>query len=149
MTDLRTLLQSQPALVTGLRPFVENAQWDEAASWLNEQLAFTEVVSHFITARGVLAALGATQGAAFLDTLEQVAQTNSPVKWALRFLQSSEGLDIGSDVTRAQLDALVAANLVNAQDANKLKALAEKSVQLFTEYDLRVAWFNIDGSEAL
>ena len=85
----------------------------------------TRLVSTQIGFGAVMSALGASAGAALLDTLEVAAISNSPVKWAMRLL-AADNLDIGNPATRAQIDALAAAGVMTTAQATILKALAEQ-----------------------
>lgn len=72
----------------------------------------------------VMEHLGPINGAALLDALEALAPSQQPIKWAFRLLERGS-LDFGSPATRAQLDALVTANVLPAGAASALKAAAE------------------------
>ncbi len=52
------------------------------------------------------------------------APGSGPVKRAMKFLASADGLDIGSAATRAQLDALAAGGVITSGEADNLKNLA-------------------------
>ena len=67
----------------------------------------TKVVSMPIGIGTVLAVM-APQGGDFLNTLEQVGQVNSNVKWALKMIEQGT-FDVGHPVTRAQLEAFALA----------------------------------------
>ena len=66
--------------------------------------------------------LGAEAGAALLDSMTSLAETNSAVKWGLKLLEMGE-LDLSLDSTRAMLDTLLPSD-----QAATLKALAEQTV---------------------
>jgi hypothetical protein len=66
--------------------------------------------------------LGAEAGAALLDTMTALAETNSAVKWGLKLLERG-ALDLSLDSTRAMLDALLP-----VEAATVLKGLAEQTV---------------------
>lgn len=83
----------------------------------------TKVVDLNIGYGTVLEALGAENGAAFLDGLAAVAASSSPVKWALKLLDRGE-LNIGAAATQAQLDALASAGVMPQAVADVLKGLA-------------------------
>lgn len=83
----------------------------------------TKTVDKFIGYGTVLEALGAEGGAAFLDGLTALATTSSPVKWALKLLDSGE-LNIGAATTQTQLDALATAGVIPQAVADVLKGLA-------------------------
>lgn len=95
----------------------------EMAAILNDQ-RFTRVASRFVTARTILAELGAVQGATVLDKLEAAAAVSSPVKWMMRFLQTDGGVDIGHPQTSAAIDGLVAGEILTASEGAALQALA-------------------------
>lgn len=71
----------------------------------------------------VLEALGADDGAKFLDQLTALADTSSPVKWALKLLDRGE-LNIGATITQQQLDALAEGGVMSKELADVLKGLA-------------------------
>lgn len=85
----------------------------------------TRLVEMRIGFGAIMSALGASAGAALLDTIEVAAVSNSPVKWAMRLL-AADNLDIGNLETRAQIDALAAAGVMTEAQATTLKALAEQ-----------------------
>jgi hypothetical protein len=97
-------------------------------------LSTTMVKEKFVTARSVLASLGAP-GAVTLTRLEEFAATPMPsdppvaamhcsVKWAMRFLAGETGIDVGHATTRGLLDALVTATVITQAEADAIKALA-------------------------
>jgi len=86
---------------------------------LNE-LVYQKHKTRFITARTVLAEV--VGGADILDKLELAAQTNSAVKWAMRFI-TTDGIDIGYPVTQQLLDSLVGSTLTQSE-CDALKSLA-------------------------
>jgi hypothetical protein len=49
---------------------------------------------------------------------------SGPVKRALKFLGTADGLDIGAATTRAQLDVLATAGVITTTEATNLKSLA-------------------------
>lgn len=81
--------------------------------------------SRFVNARGILAKHGMT-GAVILDKLELAAQSNSAVKWAMRFIADSEGIDIGHPMTRQLLDQLVG-SVLTQEECDLLKDMAVQS----------------------
>ena len=83
----------------------------------------TKVIDYSIGYGTVMDTLGATAGAAFLDSLTELAATSSPVKWALKLLDRGE-LNIGAAATRGQLDALAAGGVMPQAVADALKGLA-------------------------
>lgn len=87
----------------------------------------------------VMEALGPEVGAQVLDGLDAMKTTNSAVKWAWVLINRGE-LDFGSSATRAMITALLDDPVRSA-----LLAIAEEPVQV-SEFDVRVAIFNDDGS---
>ncbi len=83
----------------------------------------TKVIDYSIGYGTVLEVLGATAGAAFLDSLTELAATSSPVKWALKLLDRGE-LNIGALATQQQLDMLALVGVVPVEVAEALKGLA-------------------------
>ena len=83
----------------------------------------TKLIERNVGYGTVMEALGADNGAAFLDGLTAVAATSSPVKWALKLLDRGE-LNIGAAATRGQLDALAAGGVMPQAVAEALKNLA-------------------------
>ena len=83
----------------------------------------TKLIERNVGYGTVMEALGAENGAAFLDGLTAVAATSSPVKWALKLLDRGE-LNIGAEATRGQLDALAAGGVMPQAVAEALKNLA-------------------------
>lgn len=83
----------------------------------------TKTVEKLIGYGTVLEALGAENGAAFLDGLTAVSASSSPVKWALKLLDRGE-LNIGAAATQAQLDALATTGVMPQAVADILKGLA-------------------------
>ncbi len=83
----------------------------------------TKVIDYSIGYGTVLEVLGADNGAKFLDQLTALAETSSPVKWALKLLDRGE-LNIGAAATRGQLDALAAGGVMPQAVADALKGLA-------------------------
>lgn len=72
----------------------------------------------------IMETIGASEGASLLDSLQQLAQISSPVKWALKLIEK-DGIDVSSTTFREQLDNLVVAGKISQQNAAKIKALAE------------------------
>lgn len=103
-----------------LQPQYAGLSDNEAADLLNAPV-HRSVKSTFITARSILAYT--PNGADILDKLERAAGMVSAVKWAMKFIESDSGIDIGHPATRAQVDALVAAGGLTADEGESLKAL--------------------------
>lgn len=79
----------------------------------------------FVSARTILAEVPG--GAAILDKLEAVATSIPDVKWAMKFLQTETGIDVGHATTRAQIDALVTAGVLTEFEGAALKNMALKT----------------------
>ena len=95
----------------------------------------TKVVSHMITERGVMAALGVVAGEAFIEGLEAFAAATLPgghpleaahpgIKRMIGWLKTDAGLDIGSTQAHALLDGLAAAGVLVSGDVATIKALS-------------------------
>ena len=84
-----------------------------------------ELVPRMIGPGTIMNELGASTGAAALDALEDLAAQVPHVKWAM-ILMKGGGLDVGSQVVRAQIDGLVPAQIITQAQANQLKALGER-----------------------
>lgn len=105
----------------------------------------TAYLPRMVTARTVMAEI--PNGADILSTLEVAADQIPAVRWALTFLSSDVGLDIGHPATQAQITALAAANVLAASDAQALRDMAlqtasrgdQLGVGVVTEADLRAA----------
>jgi hypothetical protein len=83
----------------------------------------TKLIERDIGYGTVLDTLGADAGAAFLDGLQALSASSSPVKWALKLLDRGE-LNVGAHATQAQLDALAEGGAMPVAVAQALKALA-------------------------
>lgn len=82
----------------------------------------TVLVERMIGVGTVLDALGPANGAALLDQVKVVAETDAVVKYGWMLLESAS-LDVGLDSTRTMLDALLP-----LEAATVLKGLAEQTV---------------------
>ena len=82
----------------------------------------TVLVERMVGVGSVLNALGPAVGAALLDQVKAVAETDAVVKYGWMLLESAS-LDVGLDSTRAMLDALLP-----VEAATVLKGLAEQTV---------------------
>lgn len=117
------------------------------------------VRSRFVTARTVIAELG-TDGAMAMEKLvrfgalapledEAAERLRATTRWAMVFVASEGGLDLGHPTSQLLLDALAAAHVLDEAEAAALKSLAlrpaSRAEQLFgegatvTEADLRAA----------
>ena len=82
----------------------------------------------------VLEALGPTDGAALLDTLEGMAATVPAVKWAFVLINRGE-LDFGSAATRGMID-----QLIQEPARSALKAVAEVADPVTNDDVRRALW---------
>lgn len=124
MTDeqLRTLgaaIAADPALA-GL-PATSDGAW-AIAETMNAVIGQAPGMM-MISARTVLAELGHA-GAVALDKLEAAGTQSPVVKWAMKFLTTDEGLDIGHPMSQSMLDQLAQAGVLTVAEAAALKALA-------------------------
>jgi hypothetical protein len=77
----------------------------------------------FVSARGVLAAHGVA-GATILDKLEAAASSVSMIRWALAFMKTDSGIDVGHGTTRALIDQLAAGGVLTTTEAGLIKDMA-------------------------
>ncbi len=82
----------------------------------------TVLVERMIGVGTVLDALGPANGAALLDQVKAVAETDAVVRYGWMLLESAS-LDVGLDSTRTMLDALLPVEATTV-----LKGLAERTV---------------------
>lgn len=75
---------------------------------------YTMVKTKFVTARGVLAEYGSA-GAAVLDKIDAAGASDSAVKWAMKFVTSEPGIDVGHPTTRSLLNGMVPTVLTQAE----------------------------------
>lgn len=83
----------------------------------------TKLVSTMISFGTVLRTLGPVAGAAVLDTLNAIKNSNRALYWAWYLLEAGT-LNIGELVTQLELDGLAAAGVMTADQATALKNLA-------------------------
>ena len=83
----------------------------------------TVLVERMIGIGTVMDALGPSNGAALLDQVKAVAETDAVVRYGWMLLESAS-LDVGLDSTRTMLDALLP-----VEAATVLKGLAEQTVK--------------------
>ena len=120
--ELQTLIQATPACAasahTNEMPKIgadEARAKDQAvADALNAAGAGMELRSRLIGYGAVLAELGPVAGAAVLDKLDAAAAQSSPLKWAMKLLDTGT-LDIGVPVTQAQIQAMRGGLLTDAE----------------------------------
>ena len=118
--SLRTELLTDP-LARGYASKLANSP-GVVADMMNAPI-FTMPKERFVSARGLLAAHGFA-GAEILDKLEAAAPAVSMIKWALTFMKTDSGIDVGHANTRALIDQLVIGGVLTAADATLIKNLA-------------------------
>jgi hypothetical protein len=117
---LQTELQTDP-LNRGYAQFF-SGQLPVIVSMMNDR-SYTMVKTKFVTARTVLAEHGEA-GATVLDKLDAAKTSDPAVKWAMAFVTSDPGIDVGHPTTRSMLDSLAAANVLTSTEASLLKDMA-------------------------
>lgn len=82
--------------------------------------------TYMVTARGVISGkgLGASAGAVFLDKLETLIPAVSEVKWAMRFMEGEQGIDVGDPETQAMLSNLIGVAGITQAEIDGIKAMA-------------------------
>lgn len=96
----------------------------------------TKIEAHLASERGILERFpgGPLAADELLTKLEAFAVSGHPyagvVKRAMRFLQTPEGLDIGSPTTLALLDQLAAGGVITADEAAGVKSIATVAAPL-------------------
>ena len=123
LTQLKTELQTDPAGL-GYAPHIPHAP-GSLADMLNAQSA-TMAKPRMITARGIMASygLGPAAGAAFMDKLEVLSAGVPAIKWAMKFLQTEAGIDVGEPATQLMLTSLIGAGGITAAEIDGIKAMA-------------------------
>ena len=153
---LRAEIRTGP-LAGELAPHLASGDDDAVADALNRRRGETVLRARMISALGVLASYpdGPMAAAAVLDKLEAAATRVPAVKWAMMFLNTYEGIDIGQASTQGMVDHLAAGGVITADEAGKLKSLgrvpasrAEIVVgRLVSANDVARAIRNDDGSQ--
>ena len=123
LAQLKTELQTDPT-GRGYAPHIPHAPGTLAAL-LNVQSA-TMAKTLMITARGIMASygLGPTAGAAFLDKLDALAANVPAIKWAMKFLQTEAGIDVGEPATQLMLTSLIGVGGITQAEVDGVKAMA-------------------------
>ena len=123
LTQLKTELQTDQAGL-GYAPHIPHAP-GTLADMLNAQSA-TMAKPRMITARGIMASygLGPAAGAAFMDKLEVLSAGVPAIKWAMKFLQTEAGIDVGEPATQLMLTSLIGAGGITAAEIDGIKAMA-------------------------
>lgn len=131
-------------------PMTSDGAWEIAE-------AYSAVVGQapgmtMISARTVLAQLGQA-GAVALDKLEAAGAQNSVVKWAMKFLTTDEGLDVGHPMSQSMLDQLAQAGVLTQAEATALKGLAlhpqTRGEALLAPWRGVVSWQDVDAARRL
>ena len=148
LAQLKTEMQTDPAGL-GYAAHVPHAP-GSLADMLNAQSA-TMAKPRMITARGIMASygLGPAAGAAFMDKLEGLSAGAPAIKWAMKFLQTDAGIDVGEPATQLMLTSLIGVGGITADEVSGVKAMAlqpaSRAEVLFgvgvqiTEADVRAA----------
>lgn len=123
LTQLKAELQADPA-GRGYMAHVPHAP-GALADLLNAPTA-SMAKPRMITARGIMASygLGPSAGAAFLDKLEVLSAGVPAIKWALKFLQTEAGIDIGEPATQLMLTSLIGIGGITLSEVDGVKAMA-------------------------
>lgn len=103
----------------------------DAASALNAPL--TSVLSEpvLVTSRKLYGSLGVTAAETILEKLEATATTNAMIRRVLQWLNPSEqGVDITSNITRTQIDALVSTGVLTSAEGASIKAIGEETISV-------------------
>lgn len=97
----------------------------EAAAALNTP-SVTVTRETMISERGLYARLGPVMAEEILQRLDLAAPSNAVIARVRSWLApAAGGIDLGLDATRAQIDVLVAATVLTAEQGAAIKALGE------------------------
>ena len=123
LAQLKTEMQTDPAGL-GYAAHVPHAP-GALADLLNAQ-STTLAKSRMITARGIMASygLGPAAGAAFLDKMESLSASVPAIKWAMKFLQTEAGIDVGEPATQLMLTSLIGVGGITQAEVDGVKAMA-------------------------
>lgn len=131
-------------------PMTSDGSWEIAE-------AYNAVVGQapgmtMVSARTVLAELGQA-GAIALDKLEAAGAQIPVVKWAMKFLTTDEGLDVGHPMSQSMLDQLAAAGVLTQTETDALKALAladqTRAEALLAPWRGRLSYRDIEAARSL
>jgi hypothetical protein len=98
----------------------------------------------FVTGRTILAECD--EGPEILGRLEQAAATSPAVAWALKFLGTNSGLDVGNPRTQTMLDQLAVGGVLTEAQAESLKGLALRPL-VITQAQVAEEMYEPDGTE--
>lgn len=123
LAALKTELQDDPAARV-YAPHVPAAP-GALADLLNAQ-SDSMAKERMVTARGIMASygLGPTAGAAFLDKMEALSASVPAIKWAMKFLQTEAGIDVGEPATQSMLTSLIGVGGITQPEVDGIKAMA-------------------------
>jgi len=108
----------------------------QVTEWLNTP-SIIRMKEFMLTVRTAMSELGPVMADTVLNKLEAVAAADSVVARTLAMMQPSEGgIDCGHAATRAQIDALQTAGVLNSTEASALKALGEETISPATNAGL-------------
>lgn len=136
--DIRAAIAADPALQALVPDTVAVAS---ALSEGRTRLKSTEI------GVGMILATLAPDGGTFLDDLNAVGQTDRNVYWVMDLLRQGR-FDIGMTASRAMMQQLAVVYPQLAAGFEQLLPLGEES-DVVSEYDVRCAIFNADGTLAV
>lgn len=125
-----------------------------AAAKLNSDVVTVLRPGSYLMEAGVVAVLGLAAGNAAMAGFEAAAQVDPKMARVVRYLKgdgAKEGVDFGRADTHAQLDALVAAGVIQAADAAALKAYGQETksrAQAVAGWDLQVTTADVTKARA-
>lgn len=118
----------------GLRELLQTPPYDsmsdaDVAAALNATSTVVAAGPIQVTSRKLYGELGVSAAETILEKLEAASATNAMIKRVLHWLDpSEEGVDITNQITRNQVDALVAANVLTSGEGAAVKAIGEETV---------------------
>ena len=123
LAQLKTELQTDPA---GLGYAAHTPHAPGILAELLNAPSATLAKTRMVTARGIMASygLGPAAGAAFMDKLEVLSAGVPAIKWAMKFLQTEAGIDVGEPATQLMLTSLIGAGGITAAEIDGIKAMA-------------------------
>jgi hypothetical protein len=124
--DLEDLKQAIAAIFPGDAPLTAE-QVNSAWAQLSTQ-AVPVTREYRVTAMTLAADLGIAAAGRVLTAVRTAAAGNPLVEEILFLMRSGVGVDVNHTATRTQIDSLVAAQLLSADDGAALKHLADATV---------------------
>lgn len=116
---------------------------DGLAAALNAE-GLSEIGSRWVTGRTILEMC--PHGEEIIEALEKAAAASVATRWTVGFLENDPGVDVGRPKTIEKIDALVQAQLLSADHAAELKALALHPI-IVDRLEVEAALYNRDGTE--